>query len=308
MGKWTGLIIAVLVAVFAAFIVLQFSDSGRSAPPAPAAGMPGVMAQPSRNTEVETENVYVAAGYIPVGTRIQESMLDSQPWPKHLIVKGFVSGAESGKKLINQVTRAEFRKGEPFMASKLVNPSDPNFIAGALPKGMRLATLPTEAVSGLAGFVFPGDRVDVILTHEVTPEGAKNTRNSRYRIEKEEISEVLISNVKVMAVDQKAAVSTEGEIKVPKTVSIAVTPEDAQKLALGVQTGEVSLALRSINDKESFENIAVTRKTDLTQGGDSSQTEASTVYQPVIVVRGIEVEGDKEEQAAGGFNAPPRLQ
>lgn len=302
MGKWTGLIIAVVVAVFAAFIVLQFSGS-KAPPPSPTANAP-LVAQPMQTASMETENVFVAAGYIPVGTRIEESMLDSQPWPKHLIVKDFVSGAENGKKLVNQITRAEFRKGEPFVSNKLVNPSDPNFVAGALPKGYRMATLPTDMVSGLAGFVFPGDRVDVILTHEVIPEGAKNPK--RFRFEKEEVSEILISNAKVMAVDQKAAVSTEGKIEPPKTVSIAITPEEVQKLALGIQAGEVSLALRSINDKETFETVAVTRKSDLTQGGSSAEDEALTGYQPVIVVRGIEVEGDKEE-AAGGFMAPSSM-
>ncbi len=296
MGKRIGLIVAILIAVFAAFIVMQMTGS-KTPPPAP---NQGIVAEPTQSRNVETVDVYVAAGYIPVGTKIEENMLDTQPWPKHLVVEGFVTGSDQAEQIINTVSRSEFQEGEPFISSKLANPSDPNFIAGALPKGMRLVTMPTDVVTGLAGFVYPGDRVDVLLTQEVYPPGVTpETPKAKEYIT--EITEVLISNAKVMAVDIAASVTNDEkkDEKGPDTVSIAVTPEDAQKLVLGNEVGLLTLALRSLEDKDTIEQINLTRRKDLSQGTAADVVDdVKLPSKPVVIIRGIEVEEQEDDNGA----------
>ena len=146
--KYIGLIIAVFAALAAVFLVLKFSGKEEVvADPAPQPVQVGQAAAP----EVKTANIYVAARDIPIGSQIDENMLTTQPWPEHLLLPGFVSTPEEGRKLIDMVARASFQADEPINTSKLVNPEDPNFLAGSLPKGMRVVTMQTDEIGGVAG-------------------------------------------------------------------------------------------------------------------------------------------------------------
>ncbi|MBN66864.1 MAG: Flp pilus assembly protein CpaB [Rickettsiales bacterium] len=288
-----GLIIAIVVAALAAFLVLRFTGSPEPAPqPAP------VVVEPQQ-TDIQTVNVYVASSFIPVGTRIDESMLDTQPWPSHLVVPGFVIGVDEGEKLIGKVTRSAFQPREPIIATKVINANDPNFIAGTLPQGMRMVTISTNVVDGLAGFVFPGDRVDVLVTHRVIREGVRQEDLKQLRDDEafEEVTETLLTNVRVLAVDQRSSVTSEGNVIVPSTVSLQTTPEDAQRIRLASSVGQLSLTLRSLEDEDTLENIAATRKSSLsdTTGYTPGQTSSANAgsYIPVTVVRGTSVEDEE---------------
>jgi len=304
--KWIGLVIAVFVAAVAAFMVLKLSSKKEPAPKMMANTAP-VEVRPRAEPQIETVDVYVAANFIPVGTVIEEGMLDSQPWPKHLLLKEFVVGADKGQKLKGMITRAPFQPREPFIMSKMVNPEDPNFLAGNLPKGMRVATIKTSEVDGVAGFVFPGDRVDVLVTHKILREGVseediEDNRNKKELME--DVTETLLSNIRVLAVDQRATggVNKDGGIIIPRSVSLEVAPEDSQRLKLATEVGQVSLTLRSIEDKDTVETVAMTRLSGLSQFETSPlapKKKPQEKFVPVVVIRGVQPDQKEGAQKLG---------
>jgi pilus assembly protein CpaB len=196
-------------------------------------------------------------------------MLDIQPWPKHLKLDDMVEANPSeSSSLLKMVARTPFTKGEPFMLSRLANEKDPSFLAASLPKGMRVVTIAVDQVSGVGGFVFPGDRVDVLVTHDINlshheelkPDGTKQEPK------KDAITEVLLSNIRVMAVNQKSIMHGGEPPLVPSNISLEVSPGDAQKLRLTENgNGRLSLALRSLHDKDEIELARPTGLSDLSR-------------------------------------------
>jgi pilus assembly protein CpaB len=294
--RFGGLIAAIVLAAIAAVVVLRFSS--QEAPPAPV----GNNAPAQQN--IETTNVYVARQPIAIGTVITQDMITEQPWPKHLVIQGFVT-TESGTKIVGMVTRAAFQQDEPFLISKLSNPEDPNFLAGSLPKGMRVITLQTNEIEGVGGFVFPGDFIDVMMTHQVKNMGISPT-SGEPREETDEITETVLTNVKVLAVDQRAsgtsAVDKNGNLIVPRSVSLMVSPTDGQRLRLAQQKGTLTLALRGIADRESADPLTVTSEADISQHSEISSNGVAG-RSGVIVVRGVTV-GDEKTMPPAYMPAP----
>jgi pilus assembly protein CpaB len=305
--KYLSIIIALLLAVVAAFVVIQFTGNDEAPPPSvrpqPVAQQPVAQQQAPATKVVD---VYVASRQIPIGTKITEQMLTTQPWPEHLQVPGFVVGPEEGRKLVGMVTRAQFERDEPLVSSKLVNPEDPNFLANALPEGKRMVTIETDVVSAVGGFVFPGDRVDVLFTYNVDLAEMSGEGREYEGIDKVDATETLLYNIRVLAVDQQATagINPEKGIIVPRSVSLEVTPEDAQKIRLAEEIGDLSLTLRSLKDKDSTATVPVVDQTVISAedwaaragnksggkpkasaGGSSKEDELG-----IRVVRGTEVE------------------
>lgn len=280
--RFGGLIIAIILAAVAAVVVLRFSAKDEPAPPV-AAGEPV-------QQQIATTNVYVARQPIPIGTVVTEDMISQQPWPQHLVVNGFIT-SDSDQKIPGMVTRGAFQQDEPFLLSKLSNPSDPNFLAGSLPKGMRVLTIQTNEIEGVAGFIFPGDFVDVMLTHDVKELGLSPT-DGKPREESDAITETLLTNVKVLAVDQRAAGTSptdqNGNLLVPRSVSLMVSQADAQRLRLSQQKGTLTLSLRSLADRESADPLTVTSDKDISQHTEFGDN-AVAGRTGVIVVRGVAV-------------------
>lgn len=306
--RFGGVFVGVLVAAGAALFVLQGGGGDEPAQPRT------VQQQVAQVQEVKTVDVYVAKEYIPVGTVITEKMFDVQPWPEHLLVPGFAV-ADGKMEIAGMVTRSTFQPQEPFIRSKLVNASDPSFIAGNLPKGMRVITIETNEIFGLAGFLAAGDRVDVLLDREVQDKVYLDPRE-RDQTQRFRISETILSNVRVIAVDQKAAatVKQEGLLGVnqptryepPRSVSLMVAPEDARRLRLAENIGTLSLALRSLEDQESEGEKGLTFVSDVSEfvpeevgiTPEEAKAEEEAAAPPpkaqlVTIVRGIEVE-DKQ--------------
>ncbi len=286
--RYGGLIIAIVIAAVAAFAVLKMSGN-QSAPEQP---------KPV-SQDIKTIDVYIATKPIPIGSVITEDMLASQKWPEHLAVDGFVrAGSETNP--IGMVARGAFQQNEPLILAKLANPSDPNFLAGDLPAGMRVVTIPINEIDGVAGFVFPGDHVDLILTHEIdswiTPPGGST--NAEPQQTKETITETLLTNVKVLAIDQRAsnsgATDKDGKLLIPKSASLMVSQENAQRVRLAQKTGTVSMVLRSLADRESVDEKILTDKSNISL---VAPTDAGT-EETIKVVRGAPAT-PKENESVG---------
>ena len=189
--------------------------------------------------------VLVAARTLPVGTIIDAEAFRYQPWPQGLVQDAYFTRGEAGmdpQSLIGTVVRSEITAGQPLTSGAIVRPGERGFLAAALGPGMRAVTVGVSATSGVAGFVFPGDRVDLVLTQEV--EGGGDGPPLR-------ASETIVRNIRVLAVDQRLNARDENGNQVAQTVStitFEATPKIAEKIAVAQTIGQLSLSLRSLAD------------------------------------------------------------
>ncbi|UUL81394.1 Flp pilus assembly protein CpaB [Sphingomonas qomolangmaensis] len=193
---------------------------------------------------VSSVKVLVATRALPVGTILGPESMKFQPWPEELIQNAYhLEGQTDLKALQGTVVRFAVPAGQPIAQGSLVRPGDRGFLAAALGPGMRAVTVPVSAQSAVAGFVFPGDRVDLILTQSV-PGGGDG--------EPLKASETVLRNLRVLATDQRVDNQTDEAgktvVSTYSTVTVEVTPKIAEKIAVAQTVGDLSLSLRSIAD------------------------------------------------------------
>ncbi|MDB5667716.1 MAG: cpaB [Alphaproteobacteria bacterium] len=211
--------------------------------------------------------VLVATKTLPVGTIIDPEALRYQMWPQGLIQPAYFIRGQGGvnpQDLIGTVVRNEITAGQPLTQDSVVRPGDRGFLAAALGPGMRAITVGVSATSGVAGFVFPGDRVDLVLTHEVRPEdGSSNPLR---------VSETIIRNIRVLATDQRINARDEqgNQVAAPiATVTLEATPRIAEKIAVAQTIGQLSLSLRSLADNGAeLERAIAAGEVQVPQNGD----------------------------------------
>lgn len=223
---------ALIVALGTAFLARSMF-AGASAPQT-------VAAEP----EVTGPRVLVANRALPVGTIITPDAFNFQPWPEELVEKAyFLEETTDGASLLGTVVRNDITAGQPVTQGSLVKPGDRGFLAAALGPGMRAVTVPVSERTGVAGFVFPGDRIDLVLTQSVKGGDGPALK----------ASETIIRNLRVLATGQRVdSQNAEGNQVVIKfnTVTVEVTPKIAEKIAVAQTIGVLSLSLRSIADNE----------------------------------------------------------
>jgi pilus assembly protein CpaB len=205
--------------------------------------------------EVPTVDILVARQELKIGSTLSEPLIDRQPWPSHLVMEDFIVSDGKDKEVLGMVTRSPLQAREPVMRSKLANPNDPSFLAAGLDKEMRAVTIAVDALSGVAGFVFPGDRVDVMINHRVSL-GKEKMSDNRTQERTADIMEVLVPNVKVIATDQAATANASQGIKPSASVTVEVSRVDAQRLKFGESKGKLVLALRPLTSKGEEEEIS----------------------------------------------------
>ena len=227
--KLVLLLAALVIAAGTAFIARSMF-AGSNAPQAVAAIAP----QP------QGPRVLVAQRSLPVGTIITQDAIGFQAWPSELVRDAyFIDGEADVTQLLGTVVRYPITAGEPVTQGGLVAPGDRGFLAAALGPGMRAVTVPVNANTAVAGFVFPGDRIDLMMTHEAG--GLKAT-------------ETILRNLRVLATDQSTSQNTvDGRTAVNtfSTVTLEVTPKIAEKIAVAQTVGTLSLSLRSLADSAS---------------------------------------------------------
>jgi pilus assembly protein CpaB len=189
--------------------------------------------------------VLVAKKALPAGTIIDADSFTYQPWPKELMQSAYYvqNAADANPQgLLGTVVRYPITAGQPVTRGALVGPQDRGFLAAALGAGMRAITVPVNASTGVAGFVFPGDHVDLVLTQQV--EGGGDGPALK-------VSETIVRNVRVLATDQRTTDKDKDgkiEVKTFANVTLEVTPRIAEKVAVAQSMGTLSLSLRSIAD------------------------------------------------------------
>jgi pilus assembly protein CpaB len=182
-------------------------------------------------------HVLVAQATLAAGQFVRAENLRWQAWPTDGVASSYiVEGKGRIEDFVGAVVRSALSEGEPVTESRLVRPGDRGFLAAVLTPGDRAVTVTVTVSSGLAGFVFPGDRVDLLLTMAVQPENAKIPRHA---------AETLLTDLRVLAVDQRMDDQNK-EVVVAKTATLEVTPKQAETIAVATELGNLSLSLRSL--------------------------------------------------------------
>jgi pilus assembly protein CpaB len=233
---------------------------------APVAGAAPVSAAPVNTTEV-----LVAKRALPVGTILDAASVEFRPWPKELVEGAYyIKGEAEPGKLQGTVVRFAIPAGQPLTQGAIVKPGDRGFLAAALGAGMRAVTVPVSAQSAVAGFVFPGDRVDLVLTQSVSGGGDGPPLKA---------SETILRNLRVLATDQRTDKQTDDKgntvVNTYSTVTVEATPKIAEKIAVAQTVGQLSLSLRSIADNQSeLEEAIASGAVDVPENGDAKSEKA----------------------------------
>ncbi|RIV83219.1 Flp pilus assembly protein CpaB [Aurantiacibacter xanthus] len=230
------LLVAALVVAVGTALAARSMFAGAAAPQAAAV-----------TVEPQGPKVLVAKRSLPVGTIITADAVGYQQWPKELMQDAyFIDGEVNMESLLGTVVRNTITAGEPVTQGALVAPGDRGFLAAALGPGMRAVSVPVSARTGVSGFVFPGDRVDLVLTQSVAGDNEGGALNT---------SETVLFNLRVLATDQdtESVTNEDGKTVVRqfRAVTLEVTPRIAEKIAVAQTIGTLSLSLRSIADNQS---------------------------------------------------------
>jgi pilus assembly protein CpaB len=198
---------------------------------------------------LQTVDVLVAKSDIGLGQSVSRENLQWQTWPAATASNNFIrrnERPEATKEVSGSIARAPFLAGEPIREPKLVRANGSGFMAAILPSGMRAISTEISPETGAGGFILPNDRVDVILSkREKNPDRSGPDTIS---------SEIILKNVRVLAIDQAPKEKDGQNAVVGKTVTLELKPEQAETLARSRQSGTLSLALRSIADINMVEN------------------------------------------------------
>jgi pilus assembly protein CpaB len=188
---------------------------------------------------VSTTEVLVMAQDVKMGDRLTPSNVTWQSWPndhlRHTMISRTTRPAAM-QELQGARARSNLFEGEPVNERKVINPDSAGFMAAILPKGMRAISVRISTESAAGGFILPNDRVDVILITK--KDGAKTH------------SETVLSNVRVLAIDQTFQTNEKGEqVVVGKTATVELDPKQTEVLAMVESSGQLTLALRSLADQ-----------------------------------------------------------
>lgn len=199
--------------------------------------------------------VVAAVGQLPFGTPLTENNVIEIPWAAKTVPEGAFTSKQALLKDGRRVTLGTIQPNEPILVSRVTGPGQRASLSNLLDPDKRAITIRVDDVRGVAGFILPNDRVDVVLIRSVSDSGARR-----------DYSDLLLQDVKVIAVDQLSS-EQKDRPTVAKAVTLEVTPYQAQKISLATNVGQLSLILRKAGDS----NVVVDRR--VTES-DLSVTEA----------------------------------
>jgi pilus assembly protein CpaB len=208
-----------------------------------------------------SQTIVVASRDLPAGSIVRREDVETMGWPGSAVPEGFAmqAGEVVGRGLI-----VEVRKNEPLLDWKLAQREAGGGLTITIPEGMRAVSVEVDEVIGVAGFVLPGTRVDVLAT--VMP-GTDRTQTT---------TRIILQNVRAVAADQKYQQDIEGEPQYVTVVTLLVTPTEAEALTLAATEGRIQLALRNTLDSEEVETRGRRITSLLTDGGSPPRPTSSS--------------------------------
>ena len=203
--------------------------------------------------KLPTVEVLIAKNDIQLGQAVKPEDLQWQSWPAATASSAFIrrdSRPEAQTQIAGSIARVPLMQGEPIREQKLVRAEGSGFMAAILPSGMRAVSTEISAETGAGGFILPNDRVDIVLTRRLkNPDGANGATGGNDLI----LSEVILSNIRVLAIDQAPKEKDGQNAVLGKTVTLELKPEQVATLSASRQGGTLTLALRSIADANASE-------------------------------------------------------
>lgn len=255
------LVIAALAAIVLAFVVRGAFAPKKAAAPVPVAAAPGSEAKP-------TVQVLVAKRDLPIGARLVASDMGWQQWPAEGLNPTFITDGSAAKVqktgaagaaedaarsagnlftngdmggMVGAIVKEPFVVGEPMVVRKVVRGGEGSFMAVVLTPGMRAIAAPVTVDSAAAGFILPGDRVDVIYSRDAQDEDAKGY-----------VTRTVMRNVRVLAIDQKPQPDKDAQTMVGAVATLEIPAADTEAVASAVaqakQNGVLILTLRGVTD------------------------------------------------------------
>jgi pilus assembly protein CpaB len=239
--------IVVLVIALGAGGVAAYLASGYDNKPAPAAPVA---------EKLPTVEVLIAKTDIGLGQYVKLEDLQWQTWPAATASSAFIrrdSRPEAQSQIAGSIARVPLMQGEPIREQKLVKAEGSGFMAAILPTGMRAVSTEISAETGAGGFILPNDRVDIVLTRRLkNPEGNNSPTGGNDLI----LSEIVLINIRVLAIDQAPKEKDGQNAVLGKTVTLELRPDQVATLAAARQGGTLQLALRSIVDAKASDDAS----------------------------------------------------
>ncbi len=238
--------------------------------------------------EVSEVQILVSNRDITTGSFLKKEDLIWQSWPddnvnEHYFQKQTDAQAEEQTaSILGSVAKAPIAAGEPFVEGRIVKPGSRGFMAAVLMPGHRAVSININSRTGLSGFIFPGDNVDILLTHVIEEEDGDEETSSEIQA-----TETVLRNIRVLAIDTQMSNDTNTP-SVGKIATFEVTSKQAEKIALMSRMGELSLALRSL----ASENVDGTPGAG--SAGRSNVTYASEVSAVVAEQTGMSSDGRRQ--------------
>jgi pilus assembly protein CpaB len=223
--------IAVLGVAIAAGGLAAFLASGSEPAPAP---------PPAPVVQLETTEILVAKSDIGIGQSLSAQDVQWQSWPASSAGPAFIRKSDrpdAAQQLAGAITRVPLANGEPIRESRLIKANGSGYMAAILPRGTRAISTEISPETGAGGFILPNDRVDVILSKRDRDAGA-------------DAGETILSDVRVLAIDQTVEEKNGQKVVVGKTATLELAPRQAEVLAQARQMGTLQLALRSLADSD----------------------------------------------------------
>ena len=299
------LMLAVIVAGATAFMARAWLQNERAA----------LMAQAGLHREAPvaapTLQVLVARNAIHTGQIVKPDDMRWQSWPQGSLAPTYiVEGKRPLSDFVGAVARGSIAAGEPVTEGKLVLAGTRGFMAAVLQPGTRAVSVPITATSAVSGFIYAGDRVDVLLTHVMS--GQVGQRSA---------TETILRNAHVIAMDQKLDFSPGDKPDVGKTATLELTPKQTELVTLAVKMGDISLVLRSLQDINDEGRDPATAENAPAEPGDSftEDSQVSKLIRPpsaapaarpvVVVLRGsgrskLDIDGSGEASPSDSGNKP----
>jgi pilus assembly protein CpaB len=188
----------------------------------------------TQKQSVTTSQIVVAAQQLPLGSRLQAQDLKMIPWPGDQLPQGICTRIQD---CVDRALITPVLPGEPIMEGKLAPKDAGAGLPAIIPEGMRAVSVAVNDVVAVAGFAQPGTSVDVMVTGQTEGRGAN-----------EQVTRTILEDVRVLAAGQKTEQDRQGQAQTITVITLLVTPEDADKLAMANTMGRIQLALRNAID------------------------------------------------------------
>lgn len=269
---WVRAVLLLVLAGGVGYGTIQLAQQWLANERAQRVAAPAAPATPPSQPDPSTF-VLVAADDLAIGRFIGLDDLRWQGWPDDSVPDSYVVRGEADPAAFaGAVTRSSVAAGQPIIAGQLVRPGERGFLAAVLGPGMRAVTIPINDRTGIAGFVHPGDRVDIILTHRFRIVGDLLFEGLTDISEERTVSETVLRDMRVLAIDQILDDMGQGA-QLARLVTLEVTPRQAEIINVMLDIGSLSLSLRSLADPQQPE-IAGTLASLGIDIGLASQSEA----------------------------------